>query len=95
MEPHKLYISSDSLKLCSVLTFAFQRRQKPSETINSKMTGWRSSELIGYADLMIFREIRSEHSPIGKEQKGVGKFFYLKYTWSHENRVWGKPKLFV
>ena len=29
---------------------------------------------------MIFREIWSEHSLIDKEQKGVGEFFYFKYS---------------
>ena len=28
---------------------------------------------------MISREIWSEHSPIDREQKGVGEFFYFKY----------------
>ena len=52
---------------------------KAAEAVNSKMTGWRSSELIGYVDLMIFREMWSEHSLIDKEQKGVDEFFYFKY----------------
>ena len=67
------------IKICSVLTFAYKRPQKPSEAVNSKMAGWRSSELIGYVDLRIFREIWSEHSLIDKEQKGVGEFFYFKF----------------
>ena len=52
---------------------------KAAEAVNSKMTGWRSSELIGYVDLMIFREIWSEHSTIDKEQMDVGEFFYFKF----------------
>ena len=43
------------------------------------MTSWRSSELIGYVDLMIFHEIWSEHFLMDKEQKGLGEFFYFKY----------------
>ena len=43
----------------------------------SKMNSWRSCELIGCVDLIIFREIWSEHSLLGKEQKGV---FYFKYS---------------
>ena len=35
--------------------------------------------LMAYVDLMIFREIWSEHSLIDKEQKRVGEFFYFKY----------------
>ena len=44
------------------------------------MNSWRSCELIGCVDLMIFREILSEHSLIDKEQKSVGEFFYFKYS---------------
>ena len=44
------------------------------------MNSWRSCELIGCVDLMNFREIWSEHSLIDKEQKGVGEFFYFKYS---------------
>ena len=36
---------------------------KAAEAVNSKMTGRRSSKLIGYVDLVIFREIWSEHIP--------------------------------
>ena len=43
------------------------------------MTGLRSSESIGYLDLIIFREIWSEHSLMDKEQNGVGELFYFKY----------------
>ena len=67
------------MKLCSVLTFAFQRRQKPSEAINSKMTSWHSSKLIGYADLLGFHEIWSERSLLDIEQKRVGAFLYFEY----------------
>ena len=44
---------------------------KATEAVNSKMTVWRSSELIGYVDLTIFREIW-KHSLIDKDQKDVG-----------------------
>ena len=54
---------------------------KATEAVNSKVTScFFSCELIGYADLMIFREIWSEHSLIDKKQKGVGKFFCFKYS---------------
>ena len=35
---------------------------KAAEAANSKMTGWRSSELIGDVDLTIFREIWPEQA---------------------------------
>ena len=44
------------------------------------MTGWCSSELIGYTDLTVFRKIWSEHSLIDIEQKRVGKFLYFNAT---------------
>ena len=37
------------------------------------------NKLTEYVDLMVFREIWSEHSLIDLEQKGVGDFPYLKY----------------
>ena len=37
------------------------------------------NELIGYADLTVFREIWSEHSLIDVEQNPVGEFHYFKY----------------
>ena len=52
---------------------------KAAKAVNSKMTGWHFSELIGYVDLMIFREIWSGRSPTNKQQKGVGEYFYFKY----------------
>ena len=71
-------VEFDKIMFCVELYFPKAAEAVRSRQLqNDQLTFQQISRVC--IDLMFFREIWSEHSPIDKEQNGAGEFFYFQY----------------